>query len=298
LFFCLVSAGNRNNNDGAINNAGSNGNYWSSSVNGVNARNLNFNSGNAGTNNTNRANGLSVRCLEDEWGTFLPLPGGKGFLLPVSQHSSRHRARRVVLGIVAGKPLPQKTTPAGGGAIFFPCVPIGCGSGPRLWERLSAAIKSPEVTLERPHSNSLRQGRQSMVGQYYLLTTTTAGRSPVFADFRAARCCIEAMRFQQQIGRVASLAFVIMPDHVHWLIALKRDNLAKVMQSVKGYTARRINEIAGRSGPLWQEGYHDRALRADEDVRQTARYIVANSLRAGLVERVWDYSHWDAVWGD
>jgi putative transposase len=27
-----------------------------------------------------------------------------------------------------------------------------------------------------------------------------------------------------------------------------------------------------------------------------ARYIVANPLRAGLVERLGDYPHWDAVW--
>jgi hypothetical protein len=27
-----------------------------------------------------------------------------------------------------------------------------------------------------------------------------------------------------------------------------------------------------------------------------ARYIVANPLRAGLVEHLGDYPHWDAVW--
>jgi putative transposase len=27
-----------------------------------------------------------------------------------------------------------------------------------------------------------------------------------------------------------------------------------------------------------------------------ARYIVANPLRAGLVNRVEDYSHWDSIW--
>ncbi|MFV3292807.1 transposase, partial [Pseudomonas sp. NY11955] len=27
-----------------------------------------------------------------------------------------------------------------------------------------------------------------------------------------------------------------------------------------------------------------------------ARYIIANPIRAGLVSRVGDYSHWDAVW--
>lgn len=58
-------AGNRNNSNGSLNNVGSNGNYWSSTVSGTNARNLNFNSSNADMNNNNRANGNSVRCLKD-----------------------------------------------------------------------------------------------------------------------------------------------------------------------------------------------------------------------------------------
>jgi len=58
-------AGNRNNSTGALTNVGSNGNYWSSTVNGTNARNLNFNSSNANMNSNNRANGFSVRCLKE-----------------------------------------------------------------------------------------------------------------------------------------------------------------------------------------------------------------------------------------
>lgn len=57
----LPAAGNRWNGD--LNNVGSNGNYWSSTLNGSNpnnAYNLNFNSGNANWNN-NRNNGQSVR---------------------------------------------------------------------------------------------------------------------------------------------------------------------------------------------------------------------------------------------
>ena len=63
--FLMPMAGNRNNFDGTVNNEGSNGNYWSSTVNGTNSWNLNFNSGNANMNNNNRANGFSVRCLKD-----------------------------------------------------------------------------------------------------------------------------------------------------------------------------------------------------------------------------------------
>jgi putative transposase len=47
---------------------------------------------------------------------------------------------------------------------------------------------------------------------------------------------------------------------------------------------------------LWQKGYHDRAIRREEDLLAVARYIVANPLRAGLVKRVGDYPLWDAVW--
>ena len=61
----LPAAGNRNNNSSGYNNVGTNGNYWSSSINGTNAYNTNFNSTNVnpGNNNNNRANGFSIRCI-------------------------------------------------------------------------------------------------------------------------------------------------------------------------------------------------------------------------------------------
>ena len=56
-----------NGNGTSLNNAGSNGNYWSSvpnSDNNNNAWNLNFNSSNHDTNNNNRNNGQSVRPVQ------------------------------------------------------------------------------------------------------------------------------------------------------------------------------------------------------------------------------------------
>ena len=60
----LPAAGNRW--DGNLNNVGSNGNYWSSSLNTDNpnnAWNFNFNSDNYNMNNNNRNNGQSVRAV-------------------------------------------------------------------------------------------------------------------------------------------------------------------------------------------------------------------------------------------
>lgn len=68
------------------------------------------------------------------------------------------------------------------------------------------------------------------------------------------------------------------------------------MKRFKARSARAVNGYLGRSGSLWQRAFHDRALRENEDVQATARYIVANPLRAGLVKHIGDYPFWDAVW--
>ncbi len=68
------------------------------------------------------------------------------------------------------------------------------------------------------------------------------------------------------------------------------------MQRFKSRSAKAVNAFVGNGGQVWQRGYHDLAVRSDEDVRQLARYVVANPLRAGMVQRVGDYSMWDAIW--
>ncbi|WP_293367814.1 transposase [Nevskia sp.] len=143
----------------------------------------------------------------------------------------------------------------------------------------------------------LRRGRYSEPGRAYFVTTVTAARRPVFVDFRTARAVIAQMRALDASGAIESLAWVLMPDHLHWLLALRGDaTLAQLMHQLKGSTAREVNRLQRSRGTLWQRAYHDHALRDDEDVQAIARYIVANPLRAGLVRRLGDYPHWDATW--
>jgi len=158
-------------------------------------------------------------------------------------------------------------------------------------------------TINKPHSKDLRKGRYSQTNQAYMVTTVTDQRQPVFLDFTLGRMVVQALSRQQIQGTVQSLAFVVMPDHLHWLFLLQNDaSLAKVMQSVKGSASYEIQNIRRGRGeicvnqPLWQDGYHDHALRREENLQQLARYIVANPLRAGLVDKIGDYSLWDAIW--
>jgi len=141
----------------------------------------------------------------------------------------------------------------------------------------------------------LRKGRYSEVGQVYLLTVVVDQRVAVFADWRLGRLLVEQLRLAEASGMVRSQAFVLMPDHLHWLVELKRGSLAELMCRVKSRSCRSINLCCGSNGRLWQRGYHDRALRRDENLQATARYIVMNPLRAGLVRRLGDYPLWEAV---
>ncbi|HBX56836.1 REP-associated tyrosine transposase [Pseudomonas sp. UBA2684] len=145
-------------------------------------------------------------------------------------------------------------------------------------------------------SHRLRSGRFSQPGRTYLLTTTVQRREPLFRAFALGRLVAAELRAAHEQGRVCSLAWVVMPDHLHWLVTLEGHSLDAVMRQIKSNSARRINRQLGRAGALWQDGYHDRALRKDADLQAAARYIVANPLRAGLVERVGDYPLWDAIW--
>ena len=144
--------------------------------------------------------------------------------------------------------------------------------------------------------NDLRKGRWSSPGHVYTLTFVTRARFPLFEDFSLGRIVVAEMRALYEQGVLDSLAFVVMPDHVHWLVTLDHGKLAVVAQTLKGRSARRINKLRQTTGPVWQPGYYDHAVRADEDLRNQARYIVANPLRAGLVASLSDYPLWDSAW--
>jgi REP element-mobilizing transposase RayT len=65
------------------------------------------------------------------------------------------------------------------------------------------------------------------------------------------------------------------------------------MQRVKGVTARVVKQCCAFEGSLWDKGFHDHALRRDESLEKVGRYIIANPVRAGLVENPMDYPYWD-----
>ena len=145
--------------------------------------------------------------------------------------------------------------------------------------------------MEKPHAHRLRKGRISETNRIYFLTTSTSERKPVFSDFKYARQLIGILRGCTTMDRAQTICFVVMPDHLHWLMQLNEgQNLSDIVRTVKSLSSKQIGQR------IWQRGFYDHAIRRDEDIRSLARYIVANPVRAGLVESVGAYPHWDAIW--
>ena len=145
-----------------------------------------------------------------------------------------------------------------------------------------------------PGSRRLRRGRWSEQGRIYLVTTATADRRPLFSDWECGRLVARAIG---QEPAAATLCFVVMPDHLHWLLQVHGPApLSRVVGRVKSVSTRQLNRRLGTTGCLWQDGFHDRAVRWEDDVQALARYVIANPLRAGLVATVREYPLWDAAW--
>ncbi len=77
--------------------------------------------------------------------------------------------------------------------------------------------------------------------------------------------------------------FVIMPNHVHILVAFPdQDSMLYQCESWKHFTAREINRILGRSSRYWQQDAFDHLLRSEQQYRYLREYVAKNPEKARL----------------
>ena len=77
-----------------------------------------------------------------------------------------------------------------------------------------------------------------------------------------------------------------MPNHVHLVFELlsKERNVGEIVGSIKKYSSRRVNKILKRGGPFWQAESFDRLVRDEVELYFTIKYVLLNTVNAGLVE--------------
>ncbi len=93
-------------------------------------------------------------------------------------------------------------------------------------------------------------------------------------------------------------AFTLMPNHVHMLIRPlmqegKPVQISKIMQQLKGSTARAANLMLNRTGHFWNREYYDHWVRNQQELVNVIRYIRDNPLQAGLTKNA---EQWPWTW--
>ena len=102
-----------------------------------------------------------------------------------------------------------------------------------------------------------------------------------------ARSVFAAAKHYHDAGRWFVETMLLMPDHLHTLIAFPNSEaLEKVIAVWKRYLAR-------TAGISWQRGFFDHRLRTHESREEKAEYIALNPVRKGLVVRP---EEWEFVW--
>ena len=88
---------------------------------------------------------------------------------------------------------------------------------------------------------------------------------------------------------------VVMPDHAHTILkpvvfkSQMEYPLSKILQSIKGFSAREINRIRGTKGALWQEESFDRIVRDYDEYLEKWNYIRNNPVKSGLCQAPEEY---------
>lgn len=128
------------------------------------------------------------------------------------------------------------------------------------------------------------------VGRHrYLLTFCTAGRRPAFSSERVVGTLLTQLRHAADASRMAVIAYCFMPDHVHLLVEGTRADaeLTPFVSQFKQKSGYWYGKVEGQD--LWQAGFHDYVLRAEDETVDVACYVLANPIRAGMTARIGDY---------
>lgn len=78
-------------------------------------------------------------------------------------------------------------------------------------------------------------------------------------------------------------AYVIMPNHVHLLVAIvKPDTPTTILHSRKSYTAHEANKRLNRKGTVWQDESFDHIVRSVDQLEYFRTYIRENPTKARI----------------
>lgn len=152
-------------------------------------------------------------------------------------------------------------------------------------------------------------------GVWHYITMSTVGRQPLFTTVSRVRALQGRLNRARKRYVLLCAAYVIMPDHLHWLIypteagyedfAVRqiqrrtrwaddpaRHYLPRIVDDVKRGTTTEIRGLERSLPPrIWQSGFWDRPVMDIHRLPNIVNNIHQNPVRAGLCEHPADYPY-------
>lgn len=130
-----------------------------------------------------------------------------------------------------------------------------------------------------------RHSRLNVAGSVHFVTTVTLQRGSWFVEESACRAILESFEFARTQRNIACYSYVLMPDHLHALLFQPDADfgVAKMMESFKKFTSRKLRPQIYDGKTLWCNHYNDMAVPGRDALLVKLNYVHENPLRRGLV---------------
>jgi putative transposase len=160
-----------------------------------------------------------------------------------------------------------------------------------LPKRFNIRIWALAPVMARPVRNSSPDKILSSKQVFFTTTKTTMGLCLLQSE-RNANLLIDVMRCYVAMRKFWLHDFVVMPDHLHVLIEVKKSmTIERAMQLIKGRFSFRLQDEFGYLSEVWQPGFSEERVNDEESFRRVKEYIAQNPVKAGLVDAADQYPY-------
>src|SRR5207248_316238 len=126
----------------------------------------------------------------------------------------------------------------------------------------------------------------------FFVTTSTWSRRTLFQTERMCDLMIDVLRFNREKNRFVLHEFVIMREHVHFLLTPAfEESLEKAVQYIKGGFSFRAKRELKFNGEIWQAGFNEHRITDVGDYKNHVTYIYENPVKARLAESPEQYRY-------
>ena len=129
------------------------------------------------------------------------------------------------------------------------------------------------------------------INNVYFITTITKNRKPIFNDKLACDLFINLITYYKLKYSCKIYAFVIMPNHIHFIIQISNNiSISTFMKLLKGTFSRYYNELSkNNSTSIFQEGFYDNIIKNEFELNSIIDYIHNNLIKANIAYEYKNY---------